>query len=54
MKGGGEKVFKGKAILVDENQFLPQVVPYLIDAMLTDFPGQSGKTKSVSIPVKRE
>lgn len=46
-----EVVFEGKVESVGRDNGLPEVMPYLIEAMFTDFPGPSGVTKEVVIEV---
>ena len=49
---GGERLFEGKAQAVSTSNRLQYLVPNLVDAMFTDFPGNSGET--VRITVKPE
>ena len=54
----GARLFEGKAQAVSTSNRLPYLVPNLIEAMFTDFPGDSGQTVRISIapekqPVKR-
>ncbi|MEO0411122.1 MAG: DUF4136 domain-containing protein [Pseudomonadota bacterium] len=46
-----EVVFEGKVESVGRDNGLPEVMPYLIEAMFTDFPGQSGVTKEIVVEV---
>lgn len=55
----GERLFEGEAEAVSTSNRLQYLVPNLIEAMFTDFPGNSGETMRISIapedqPVRRE
>ncbi|QUL39510.1 DUF4136 domain-containing protein [Erythrobacter sp. JK5] len=45
----GERLFEGKAQAVSRTNRLQQLVPNLVDAMFTDFPGNSGETLRITI-----
>lgn len=45
----GERLFEGKAEAVSPSNRLQYLVPNLVDAMFTDFPGDSGETLRISI-----
>ncbi|MBU1254139.1 MAG: DUF4136 domain-containing protein [Alphaproteobacteria bacterium] len=54
----GERLFEGKAEAVSTSDRLQYLVPNLVEAMFTDFPGRSGETVRISIapenkPVRR-
>ena len=54
----GERLFEGKAEAVSTSNRLQYLVPNLVEAMFTGFPGNSGETVRISIkpedqPVKR-
>lgn len=54
----GERLFEGKAQAVSTSNRLPYLVPNLVQALFTDFPGRSGETVRISIapenqPVQR-
>jgi len=54
----GQRLFEGKAQAVSTSNRLQYLVPNLVEAMFTDFPGNSGETVRISIkpedqPVKR-
>jgi hypothetical protein len=54
----GERLFEGKAEAVSTSNRLQYLVPNLVQAMFTDFPGRSGETVRISIapenqPVQR-
>lgn len=44
-----ERVFEGRALSEGVNGQLLPVMPYILDALFTDFPGASGTTKTVQI-----
>ncbi|GAA0269305.1 DUF4136 domain-containing protein [Alteraurantiacibacter aestuarii] len=55
----GERLFEGSAEAVSTTDRLQYLVPNLIEAMFTDFPGNSGETVRISIapedqPVRRD
>jgi hypothetical protein len=57
--GTGERLFEGEAEAVSTSNRLQYLVPNLIEAMFTDFPGNSGETMRISIapedqPVRRD
>ncbi|WP_421989685.1 DUF4136 domain-containing protein [Qipengyuania sp.] len=45
----GERLFEGKAQAVSTSNSLQYLVPNLVEAMFTDFPGNSGETLRISI-----
>jgi hypothetical protein len=47
--GTGERLFEGKAEAVSTSNRLQHLVPNLVEAMFTDFPGNSGETLRISI-----
>lgn len=54
----GQRLFEGNAQALSTSNRLPYLVPNLVEAMFTDFPGNSGETVRISIapenmPVKR-
>ncbi len=54
----GERLFEGEAEAVSTSNRLQYLVPNLVEAMFTDFPGNSGETVRISIapedqPVRR-
>ncbi len=54
----GERLFEGKAEAASTSDRLQYLVPNLVEAMFTDFPGNSGETVRISIapedqPVRR-
>ena len=48
---GGRVVFEGRAVADGTRREIAPVVPYLIRALLTGFPGSSGSTIRVDVPV---
>lgn len=48
--GTGERVFEGKAQAQSLNDNLTYLVPNLIEAMFTGFPGNSGETVKITVP----
>jgi Domain of unknown function (DUF4136) len=56
-RGGkdGEQVYQGRLESPGRDNRLPEVMPYMVQAMFLDFPGQSGVTRKVTIeiPAKR-
>ena len=51
----GQRVFEGTARAMSSDDSLPRIVPNLVEAMFTDFPGNSGETINITIapPAKR-
>ena len=45
----GERLFEGKAQAVSTSNRLQHLVPNLVEAMFTDFPGNSGETLRITI-----
>ena len=48
-RANGELLFEGNALSNHYRDRLPEAMPYLVDAMFTNFPGQSGSTEVVRI-----
>ena len=46
---GGRRLFEGKAQAVSTSNRLPYLVPNLVEAMFTGFPGNSGETVRISV-----
>ena len=46
---GGERLFEGQAQAVSTSNKLQHLVPNLVDAMFTDFPGNSGETLRITV-----
>ncbi len=49
-KPGGERVFEGKAKAMSMSDNLAYLVPNLVEAMFTGFPGNSGETVKITVP----
>jgi len=47
---GGESVFEGRAETDARTNDMPRLVPQLVRAMFTNFPGKSGETVRVKLP----
>jgi hypothetical protein len=47
----GERVFEGKAKARSSDDSLPRIVPNLVEAMFTNFPGRSGEEVRISVPL---
>ena len=45
----GERLFEGEAQAISTSNRLQYLVPNLVEAMFTDFPGNSGETVRISI-----
>jgi len=45
----GQRLFEGSAQAVSRSNRLPNLVPNLVDAIFTDFPGNSGETLRITI-----
>ena len=50
----GQRLFDGSAEAVSTSNRLQYLVPNLVEAMFTDFPGNSGETVRISIAPERE
>jgi hypothetical protein len=48
-RSDGQRLFEGRAQAVSTSNRLQWLVPNLVDAMFTDFPGNSGETVRISI-----
>jgi len=54
-KADGQRLFEGKAEALSTSNRLPYLVPNLVEAMFTDFPGNSGETVRISVaPEKKQ
>lgn len=49
IRSGGESLFEGHVKSIGREQNINQVMPYLVEAMFNNFPGESGVTKVVTI-----
>lgn len=48
-KADGQRLFEGKAEAASTSNRLPYLVPNLVEAMFTNFPGNSGETVRISV-----
>jgi hypothetical protein len=48
--GDGQKLFEGRAEARSRDDDLQELVPNLIEAMFTDFPGRNGETVRITVP----
>lgn len=48
-RADGQRLFEGKAEAVSRTNRLPRLVPNLVDALFTDFPGNTGETVRITI-----
>ena len=48
--GDGKRLFEGTAKALSRSDDLPYLVPNLIEAMFTGFPGNSGETMRITVP----
>lgn len=46
----GQRLFEGRAKAISRDDRLPRLVPNLIEAMFTGFPGNSGETVKITVP----
>jgi hypothetical protein len=51
---GNAPLFDGRAQARSETNHLDVVIPSLVDAMFTGFPGRSGETVKITIPTKQQ
>jgi len=49
----GKALFEGRAEARSGDDDLTEIVPNLIEAMFTDFPGRSGETVRITVPARR-
>lgn len=52
-RADGSRLFEGKAEALSTSNRLPYLVPNLVEAMFTDFPGNSGETVRISVAPER-
>ena len=52
-RADGQRLFEGKAQAVSTSNRLQYLVPNLVEAMFTDFPGNSGETVRISVAPER-
>lgn len=53
-KGDGARLFEGKAEAASVSNRLGYLVPNLVEAMFTDFPGNSGETVRISVAPEKK
>jgi hypothetical protein len=53
-KADGRRLFEGKAEAVSTSNRLPYLVPNLVEAMFTGFPGNSGETVRISVAPEKK
>lgn len=53
-RSDGQRVFEGKAQAVSPSNRLTYVVPNLVEALFSGFPGHSGETVRISIPPEKK
>jgi hypothetical protein len=51
---GDKQLFQGRVESVGRDNRLPEVMPYLVQALFTNFPGENGMTKRVVIDIPRK
>lgn len=50
----GQRLFEGKAEAASTSNRLPYLVPNLVEAMFTDFPGHNGETVRISVAPEKK
>ena len=53
-RADGERLFEGKAEAVSRSNQLQNLVPNLVEAMFTNFPGNSGETVRITIAPEKK
>jgi hypothetical protein len=53
-RADGERLFEGKAEAVSTSNRLQYLVPNLVEAMFTDFPGHNGETVRISVAPEKK
>ncbi len=53
-RADGTRLFEGKAMARSTTKSLPKIVPNLVTAMFTDFPGNNGETVKITVAPERE
>lgn len=53
-RADGQRVFEGKAEAISTSNRLPYLVPNLVEAMFTNFPGSSGETVRISVAPEKQ
>jgi ABC-type sugar transport system permease subunit len=50
---GGKRVFEATAVSEGTTKTLPVIMPYLVASVFDGFPGESGKTRRVELPMQK-
>jgi len=53
-RADGKRLFEGKAEAASTSNRLPYLVPNLVEAMFTDFPGHNGETVRISVAPEKK
>ena len=53
-RGDNTRLFEGKAMARSNTNALPKIVPNLVTAMFTDFPGNNGETVKITVAPERK
>ena len=53
-RNGGQRLFEGRAEAASTSNHLTSLVPNLIEAMFTNFPGNSGKTVRITVAPEKK
>lgn len=53
-RADGKRLFEGKAEAASTSDRLPYLVPNLVEAMFTDFPGHNGETVRISVAPEKK
>lgn len=53
-RADGERLFEGRAEAASTSNRLPYLVPNLVEAMFTDFPGHNGETVRISVAPEKK
>jgi hypothetical protein len=48
----GQNLYEGEVKSLGRNSNLHEVMPYLVEAFFTNFPGESGSSERVSVEIK--
>ena len=49
----GKRFYEGKVETTSYNASLPQVMPVLVHALFSDFPGNNGQSRRVDVPIQK-
>jgi hypothetical protein len=53
MEQAGKRVFEATAVSEGTTRELPRIMPYLVASVFEGFPGESGKTRRVELPMQK-